>query len=163
MATCPTSLNVAKLTAVPVKNPGDVNVMMSILPVAVDTEPTAMLGGTEDTQPLEIWRMRLGHLGERAIRDLVTQSTGMKIGSPTPQTLHMRCEPCLRGSQHRQISYKRGNPAQKLLEHVWADVKGPLLEKDVYGFKYFVIFVDEKSRFTTVYPLLEKTDVFAAY
>ena len=161
MATCPTSLNVAKLTAVPVNDSG--NVMMSILPVAIETEPTAMLGGTEDTQPLEIWHMRLGHLGERAIRDLVTQSTGMKIGSPTPQTLHMRCEPCLRGSQHRQISYKRGNPAQKLLEHVWADVKGPLLEKDVYGFKYFVIFIDEKSRFTTVYPLLQKTDVFAAY
>ena len=49
----------------------------------------------------------------------------------------MNCEPCLRGSQHRQILYKRGNfPAKQLLEHVWADVKGPLLEKDIHGFRY---------------------------
>lgn len=27
-------------------------------------EPTAMLGGSEDTQPIEIWHMRLGHLNE---------------------------------------------------------------------------------------------------
>ena len=165
MATCPTSLQVAKLTTVPIQDstndPG--NVTLLLMPVAVDTEPTAMLGGTEDTQLLEIWYMRLGHLAERAIRDLVTQSTGMTIGAPMAQTLHMCCELCLRGSKHCEISYQRGNPTQKLLEHVWADVKGPLLEKDLNGAKYFVIFVDEKSRFTTVYPLLEKTDVFSAY
>lgn len=125
--------------------------------------PIAMMGGTEDTQPLEIWHMRLGHLNERAIKQLVHHSTGMTIGPPSELTLSMKCEPCLRGSQHRQISYFRGNPASKLLEHVWADVKGPLLQKDVHGFRYFVVFVDEKSRYTFTYPLLEKSDVFPAF
>ena len=123
----------------------------------------AMLGGTVDTQPIEIWHMLLGHLNERAIRQLVTKSSGMSIGSPTPLTLNMKCEPCLRGSQHQHISYHRGNPATKLLEHVWADIKGPLLAKDVHGFPFFVIFVDEKSRFVSIFPLLDKVDAFSAF
>lgn len=39
--------------------------------------------------------------------------------------------------------------AAKLLEHIWADLKGPLL--------------DEKSRFTTVYPLQQKSDASSAF
>lgn len=61
--------------------------------------------------------------------------------------MNMRCEPCLRGSQHRHVSYSCGNPARKLLEDVWADVGCPLLERDVHGFRLFVIFVDEMSRY----------------
>ena len=108
--------------------------------------------------------MRLGHLHERALRNLASSlSTGMNIGPAIHPTLNMNCEPCLRGSQHRQISYSRGSPATTLLQHIWVDVKGPLLARDVHGFKYFVIFVDEKSRYTHMYPLLAKSDVFDAY
>ena len=78
-------------------------------------------------------------------------------------TLNMKCEPCLKGSQHQHVSYQRGNPASRLLEHVWADIKRPLLDKDVHGFRYFVIFVDEKSRFVSVFPLLDKSDAFSAF
>lgn len=158
MITCPSSTVVARLMVVSTGTPST-----SIVPLPFSSEPTAMMGGSVDTQPLPIWHMRLGHLNERAIRHLVTRSTGMQIGTATPQTLNLRCEPCLRGAQHRQVSYARGNPARRLLEHVWADVKGPLLDKDVHGFRYFVIFVDEKSRYTAVFPLLQKSDVFDAY
>ena len=133
-------------------------------PVATpESPPIAMLGGTDDTQPLEIWHMRLGHLNERAIKQLINHSTGMTIGPPNQLTINMKCEPCLRGSQHRHVSYFRGNPASRLLEHIWADVKGPLLDKDIHGFRYFIIFVDEKSRYIFVYPLLEKSHVFPAF
>ena len=163
MAICSATTTVARLTAIPQFDPPGSKISMAIVPVTVDTGPTAMLGGSMDTQPLEIWHMRLGHLNERAIRQLVTKSTGLAIGPPTPQTLNMRCEPCLRGSQHRQVSYTRGKPATRLLEHVWADVKGPLLNRDILGFRFFVVFVDEKSRFLTTFPLLAKSDVFNAY
>ena len=44
---------------------------------------TALLGGSTDTQPLEILHMRLGHLHERGIRHLLKKSTGMAIGPGT--------------------------------------------------------------------------------
>lgn len=164
MITCRATTTIALFASVPILGPNNC-ISMSLVPVRITTvpAPTAMFGGSVDTQPLEIWHMRLGHLNERAIRQLVDQSTGMTIGPSNPRTLHMNCDPCLRGSQHRQVSYKQGNPGTQLLEHVWADVKGPLLEKDIHGFHYFVVFLDEKSRFTTIYPLLEKGDVFSAF
>ena len=61
------------------------------------------------------------------------------------------------------MSYLHGNPATALLQHVWVDVKGLLLDKHVLEFRYFVLFIDEKSRYMTVYPLLEKADAFSAY
>ena len=75
----------------------------------------------------------------------------------------MKCDACLRGAQHKQLSYSRGDRAIKILEHIWADLKGPLLDKDVYGFRFFIVFVDEHSRYTAVYPLVDKAEAFSAF
>ena len=124
---------------------------------------TALLAGSSDTQPIEIWHMRLGHLNQTAIQLLTSNATGLNIGPARPQTLSMRCESCLRGAQHRNVSYQRGNRATKRLEHVWADLKGPLLDKDIYGFRYFCTFICEYTRWIVQYPLLEKKHTFGAY
>jgi len=123
----------------------------------------AMLAGLEDIQPIEIWHIRLGHLNQVAIQQLSTNATGLIIGPARPQTITMKCESCLREAQHKNISYQRGLGARKKLEHVWTDIKGPLLDKDVYGFKFFCTFICEHTRWTAEYPLLEKGHVFGAY
>lgn len=123
----------------------------------------AMLAGVEDQQPIEIWHLRLGHLNQKAITKLVSRSIGMSIGAARAPTLTMDCEPCLRGAQHKTISSSRGIQATRKLEHVWTDVKGPLLDKDIYGFHFFVTFIDEFTRLTVVFPLEKKSDVFNAF
>ena len=133
------------------------------LPGHLSTYPMAMLAGTEDTQPLEVWHMRLGHLNQAAIQQLTTRATGITIGPSRPQTVSMKCDSCLRGAQHKQISYSRRKRANKVLEHIWADLKGPLLDKDVYGFRYFIVFVDEHTCYTSVYPLVDKSEAFSAF
>ena len=75
----------------------------------------------------------------------------------------MKYESCLRVAQHKQISYSRSDLASTLLERVWADFKAPLLDKSIDGFRFFIIFVDEKSWYTTVYPLLQKGDAYSAF
>ena len=82
--------------------------------------------------------LRLGHLNQAAIHQLATRATDLKIGPPKPLTISMNCESCLRGSQHRNIFRIRGHLASRKLEHVWTDFKGPLLDRDIYGFRYFV-------------------------
>lgn len=132
--------------------------------VAESLNPTAMLAGSSDTQPMEIWHMRLGHLNQAAIQQLATQATGLHIGPAKHPTVSMNCDSCLRGAQHKHISHARGPPADKLLEHIWSDLKGPLpVDADVYGFRFFIIFIDEKSRYTKAYPLLEKSNAFGAF
>ena len=123
----------------------------------------AMLAGSEYTQPIEIWHMHLGHLNQAAIQLLSTNATSLNIGPARPQIITMKCESCLRGAQHKNISYHRGPGASKRLENVWADVKEPLLDKDVYGFRFFCTFICKYARWTVQYPLLEKNQVFGAY
>ena len=123
----------------------------------------AMMAGVEDTQPLEVWHLRLGHLNQSAIQQLTTRASGMIIGPARPQTVSMNCEACLRGSQHKNISHARGHPAKKKLEHVWADVKGPLLDRDIYGFRYFVVFLDEFTRYTFELPMIDRGQLCNAY
>ena len=143
MAACSTSSQCARLDAqlrpIPLSLPG----RSSIYPDSV-----ALLAGTEDTQPLEVWHMRLGHLNQASIQQLTTKATGLVIGPSRPQTVSMKCDSCLRGAQHKQLSYSRSahTHAIGLLEHIWADLKGPLLDVDIYGFRFFIIFVDEVTR-----------------
>ena len=106
--------------------------------------------------------MQLGHLNQAAIQQLTLHATGVHIGPARPLTISMKCDSCLRGSQNKHISSTRGS-ATTLLEHIWSDLKGPLLDNDVYGFHYFVVFVDEKPRYTKVFPLLKKGNTFNAF
>ena len=39
----------------------------------------AMMAGVEDTQPLEVWHLRLGHLNQSAIQQLTTRAHNLKV------------------------------------------------------------------------------------
>lgn len=58
----------------------------------------------------------------------------------------MECESCLRGGRHNNISYQRSPGATNRLGRVWADIKGPLLDKDLHGFHFFCTFICEFTR-----------------
>ena len=159
MSVCRTTMQLARMEPTP-------SLPSLLLPVHCFNDGYfAMMAGCEDTQPLEVWHMRLGHLNQVSIQQLATtHATGLHIGPARPQTVSMRCESCLRGAQHKQISYQRRTfPFIKKLEHVWCDVKGPLLDRDVYGFHFFCVFVDEATRWIVAYPMLQKGHVFGAY
>ena len=77
--------------------------------------------------------------------------------------MNQRCRACLQASQHKHISRIPRIPVTKLLEIVHIDIKGPCDSADVRGFRYWVNFTCEKSRFNWGYPLVLKSDVFGAY
>ena len=125
--------------------------------------PRAMVHGTVDTQPMEVWHRRLGHLNQDAIVKLSTMATGIVIGAAKDQTINQRCSACLKGSQHRHVSRMVRPPQDKKLGCIHSDLKGPCIDKDIYGFKYFVTFTDEKTRFTRTFPIVEKSSAFGAF
>lgn len=122
-----------------------------------------MLSGTSDTQPLDVWHKRLGHLNEQAIVQLSSISTGLNIGPAKSPTISMRCDPCLKASQTQTISKMVREEQEFILGCVHLDLKGPCIEKGLYGYAYFMACTDEKSRYTKTYPLLTKGDAFGAF
>ena len=126
---------------------------------------SAYLSATS-TCPLDLalWHRRLGHLHVQAVQDLVKQQlvTGISLESQSPPD--PICEPCIAGKQHRgPIPKHATHRATQVLELIHSDLHGPLQVLTKEGFRYWVTFIDDYSRFFTVVPLRLKSDVSDAF
>ena len=70
------------------------------------------------------------------------------------------CESCLEGKMTKRPFYSKGNRASSLLELVHTDVCGPMNIKAREGYRYFVTFIDDYSRYGYTYLLRHKSETF---
>ena len=72
-------------------------------------------------------------------------------------------ESCLEGKMTKQPFNAKDRRAQKLLELVHSDVCGPMSIQAKGGYKYFITFTDDYSRFGYVYPMKRKSKTFEKF
>ena len=123
------------------------------------TTPVCLLAKSDDAAWR--WHARLGHLNFRALRNL--SSKGMVHGMPTVNRVEQVYDGCVLGKQHRtpfpQASSYR---AEKCLELVHADLCGHITQKTPGGCSYFLLVVDDYSRYMWV-ELLNSKDQALEY
>ena len=74
------------------------------------------------------------------------------------------CEPCTKGKHHwSPFPTGGGRRGKKLLDLFHTDVCGKLNAKSLGGAEYFLTFIDDKTRFTWVYLLKTKYEVFQRF
>src|ERR1700749_1690183 len=73
------------------------------------------------------------------------------------------CEPCLDGKQSRHIGKIARTHYTEPLALIHSDVHGPLKVQTPEGFKYWVTFIDNATRYCSIALLKNKSDVFAAF
>ncbi len=74
------------------------------------------------------------------------------------------CEACMAGKMHRApIPRASTTRAEGLLELIHTDVSGPLPVPSKGGSLYFVTFIDDRSRYLTVFPMKSKSDCFSCF
>ena len=66
------------------------------------------------------------------------------------------CEPCIEGKQHRLPFLKEARQAEELLEVVHSDVCSPMSQNLFSSTRYFVTFIDDKSRHSIIYFMKTK-------
>ena len=111
------------------------------------------------TQPT-VWHRHLGHLCATTVTCMADEDlmTGMTITDREPR--EYLCELCLEGKQTREVICKEATShADHVLGRVFSDVCGQLPTLSHKGFKYFVTFVDDKTRYVSISPLKEKSEV----
>src|SRR5205814_2316068 len=64
---------------------------------------------------------------------------------------------CLEGKQHRQPSHKPATRASEPLELIHSDLCGPIDPTSYGGTHYYVLFTDDFTRMTHIYPLKKKS------
>jgi transposase InsO family protein len=74
---------------------------------------------------------------------------------------HFPCEACALGKQHREEFPIHTNKGQTdIVELIHIDVCRPMQTRSLGGASYFLIFVDDISRYTWAYFKRRKSDVF---
>ena len=110
-----------------------------------------------------LWHQRFGHLSRNNLRLLRDQKlvSGMDFQSAKESDF---CEGCAHGKQKR-ASFPKGQAtrASEILDIVHSDVCGPMQENSLSGSRYFVTFIDYKSRFTAVYFMKTKDQVLEKF
>ncbi|KAL5532213.1 hypothetical protein ACEPAF_5777 [Sanghuangporus sanghuang] len=128
--------------------------------------PTIAYAAFTSTCPLNttLWHRHFAHLNHGDVNRLMTKELvkGMVIKSKsTPDPI---CEPYIAGKQHRSnVSKLASHRASGLLQLVHSDIHGPLPVQSRHGFKYWITFIDDYSRYWAVLPLKKKSDAFAAF
>jgi hypothetical protein len=109
-----------------------------------------------------LWHGRHGHLNFRALHELGTK--GMVEGLPQLDRVDEFCDGCVLGKQHRhpfpQVAKYR---AEKPLDLVHADLCGKIKPCTFGGKNYFLLIVDDHSRFMWVEFLTSKDEAFKCF
>ena len=119
-----------------------------------------------EKKSIDEWHEKLGHSNERDLKQMAKSGRvyGLNIKGDEKLT---QCEVCLREKQTSSSFPKSVNErTENLLEIVHTDLCGPMRHSSFSGKKYFVTFIDDKSRWCEVYFVKNKTeilDVFKQY
>jgi len=103
------------------------------------------------------WHRRLGHIGFDNVKRLVDKTSGMVINGSRTNPV---CVSCVAAKQTRKPN---SSPATRTttapLQLIHSDVAGPMRTSSLGGARYFVLFIDDFSRFTAVFTLKHKSEV----
>ena len=106
-----------------------------------------------------VWHRRYGHLGTQGLRQLAVEGivTGFNYSGSKAVSF---CKPYTEGKHHQNpFPVDGGKRAEKPLELVHSDVCSKMNGKS-FGGEYFLTFTDDKTRFSWVYLLKSKDEVF---
>lgn len=106
-----------------------------------------------------LWHRRYGHVGEQNLKDLANGKLVESFDYNSSRDLGF-CKSCIGGKQHRSPFSHSERQTGDLLELVHSDVCGKISDKSVGGAQYFLTFTDDKSRYSWVYIIKTKDQVF---
>jgi len=119
----------------------------------------AELGKVSGT--LREWHERLGHLGFEDVKLLAKTTPDMSI---TGSMENLTCESSQLGKQSRKPnSSPATHRATKPLDLIHSDVVGPMATTLLGGARYFLLFIDDYSQYTTVYTIPRKSGVIDCF
>lgn len=117
---------------------------------------------TAETEKEQLWHRRYGHIGEQTLKKLATGKLVKQFNYDVSKSTSF-CESCIGGKQHRTPFDSSKRQTSELLELVHSDVCGKVSEKSIGEAQYFLTFPDDKSRYSWVYILKSKDEVFGKF
>ena len=109
-----------------------------------------------------LWHRRYGHLGEQNLQRMARERLVKQFNYDATNRVGF-CETCVGAKHHRSPFASSTTQTTEVLELVHSDVCGKMQEKSLGGAQYFLTFTDDKTRYTWVYILKTKDQVFDCF
>ncbi|KAJ9558658.1 hypothetical protein OSB04_013272 [Centaurea solstitialis] len=106
-----------------------------------------------------LWHCRLGHINKKRVELLLK---GGFLGTFDYKPFD-NCESCLSGKMTKQPFNKENERATDLLEIIHTDVCGPFSHVVRGGYRYFITFTDDFSRYGYVFLMRHKSESFEKF
>lgn len=107
----------------------------------------------------ERWHSRLGHPATQIVQHVLNRYDLPSVSSDNKSVI---CDACQQGKSHQLPFFLSSRVTTSPLEIIYSDVWGPA-QTSVSGHQHYVSFVDAYSRFTWLYLLKHKSDVFQIF
>lgn len=110
---------------------------------------------------LELMHRKFGHANTRDIADAINKGviSGVEI---EPSVATSACHVCLKGKMKRISFPKNSDRSTEICDIIHTDVCGPMRTTSLGGAKYYVEFIDDRSKWCEVRFLKYKSDVLEA-
>ena len=106
-----------------------------------------------------LWHCRLGHIGVKRMKKLHKDRLLESLDYESFDT----CEPCLMGKMTKTPFSRTMERATNLLEIIHTDVCGPMSVEARGGYRYFLTFIDDLSRYGYIYLMKHKSGTFEKF
>ena len=110
----------------------------------------------------DLWHERMGHIGAKALKQLPEKTTGCKL-DPKEVKNTSECEICIQAKATRKVSRVEMPRASTILEKVHSDICGPIAPESLSKKRYFVSFIDDKTRWATTRLLSSRDMLFTEF
>jgi transposase InsO family protein len=107
----------------------------------------------------QLWHSRLGHPSAKVLLSLSHFFNSNFLSKPVLE----HCHHCLAGKMHQLPFPSSNKQVQSPFELVHYDLWGPAPVVSTNAFRYYLVFVDEFTKFTWVYLLKHKSDTFHTF
>ena len=128
-----------------------------------DSSQFVAFANTQSSRPVSwaVLHARLGHLHAAGMKQLLSDkmADGLVVSSDNSEPDLSMCRGCIQGKSHRSSFPTSEHRTTRPLELVHSDVAGPFSENTFQGFRYFVTFIDDSTRYDAVYLMHGKDDV----
>ena len=114
---------------------------------------TQEVNSLSDDLMLQLYHERMAHQNKHHVKNLIERELGIKVRADNET-----CEGCIYGKAHR-LKFGTRVRATAPGELIHCDVCGPFEMPSFRGYRYFVLFKDDFSRYRRVYFMKEKSEV----
>jgi len=122
-------------------------------PSIVETDQ-ALIGLSADTI-----HQRMGHIGDKALKALPNHIDGTTAWSSQP----VKCDVCVQAKATRHVNRSSPIRTSEFLEKVHSDICGPIKPQTLAKNRYFVTFIDDKTRWADIALLRSRDQLFSAF